>query len=66
MKSGFWKNAINYNHTFRVKYKKPEVNIMGERILTNEYIEKFVSYLQNEEKSCNTQEKYIRDVHAFF
>ena len=39
---------------------------MGERILTNEYIEKFASYLQNEEKSCNTQEKYIRDVHAFF
>lgn len=39
---------------------------MGERILTNEYIEKFAIYLQNEEKSCNTQEKYIRDVHAFF
>lgn len=22
MKNGFWKIAINYNHTFRVKYKK--------------------------------------------
>lgn len=39
---------------------------MGERILTNECIRRFSIYLQNEEKSCNTQEKYIRDVKAFY
>lgn len=38
---------------------------MKERILTEEYIDKFAIYLQNEEKSNNTQEKYMRDVRTF-
>ncbi len=38
---------------------------MNERILKKEYIERFAIYLQNEEKSINTQEKYMRDVRTF-
>ncbi len=39
---------------------------MKGRILTQEIITKFKIYLQNEEKSENTVEKYIRDVKTFF
>lgn len=38
---------------------------MKERILTIERINAFKLFLQNEEKSTNTQEKYVRDVRAF-
>lgn len=38
---------------------------MKERILTKEYIDMFAIYLQNEEKSQNTMEKYLRDVRTF-
>ena len=38
---------------------------MKGRIITESIIEKFKTYLQNEEKSTNTIEKYIRDVKAF-
>ena len=38
---------------------------MKGRIITESIIEKFKTYLQNEEKSTNTIEKYIRDVKVF-
>ena len=38
---------------------------MKGRIITESIIEKFKTYLQNEEKSTNTIEKYIRDVRTF-
>ena len=38
---------------------------MKGRIITESIISKFETYLQNEEKSTNTIEKYIRDVKAF-
>lgn len=38
---------------------------MKGRIITESIISKFKTYLQNEEKSTNTIEKYIRDVKAF-
>lgn len=38
---------------------------MKERILTIERINAFKLFLQNEEKSTNTQEKYVRNVRAF-
>lgn len=38
---------------------------MKGRIITESIIAKFKIYLQNEEKSTNTIEKYIRDVKAF-
>ena len=38
---------------------------MKERILTIERINAFKLFLQNEEKSTNTQEKHVRDVRAF-
>lgn len=38
---------------------------MKGRIITESIISKFKTYLQNEEKSRNTIEKYIRDVKAF-
>ena len=38
---------------------------MKGRIITETIIAKFKTYLQNEEKSTNTIEKYIRDVKAF-
>lgn len=38
---------------------------MKGRIITESIISKFKAYLQNEEKSTNTIEKYIRDVKAF-
>ena len=38
---------------------------MKKHFLTNEEIQKFREYLQEEEKSKNTLEKYIRDVTAF-
>ena len=38
---------------------------MKGRIITETIIGKFKTYLQNEEKSTNTIEKYIRDVKAF-
>ena len=38
---------------------------MKGRIITESIISKFKTYLQNEEKSANTIEKYIRDVKAF-
>lgn len=38
---------------------------MKGRIITETIISKFKTYLQNEEKSTNTIEKYIRDVKAF-
>ncbi len=38
---------------------------MKERIITEAVISAFKTYLQNEEKSINTIEKYIRDVKAF-
>ena len=38
---------------------------MKGRIITESIISKFKTYLQNEEKSINTIEKYIRDVKAF-
>lgn len=38
---------------------------MKGRIITESLILKFKTYLQNEEKSTNTIEKYIRDVKAF-
>ncbi len=38
---------------------------MTKRILTEKNIQDFVGYLQCEEKSANTIEKYIRDVRAF-
>lgn len=38
---------------------------MKGRIITESIITKFKTYLQNEEKSSNTIEKYIRDVKAF-
>lgn len=56
-----------YNHTFQVKYinrNYPEVNTM-ERTLTQNKISNFYKWLQSEEKSENTIEKYIRDVTAF-
>lgn len=39
---------------------------MEERIITKNMIEKYKSYLQNEEKSKSTIEKYIRDIEVFF
>ena len=56
-----------YNHIFRVKYYKnyPEVNTMEGRILTDKQLAAFAVYLESEEKSENTVEKYIRDVRAF-
>lgn len=36
------------------------------RKLTNELIEKFKSYLYEEERSVNTIEKYMRDIRAFY
>ena len=45
--------------------KNPEVNTMKGRIITESIILSFKTYLQNEEKSTNTIEKYIRDVKAF-
>lgn len=39
---------------------------MEERIITKNMIEKYKSYLQNEEKSKSTIEKYIRDIETFF
>ena len=38
---------------------------MEGRILTNEKIEAFGTYLRNEEKSENTIQKYLRDARAF-
>ena len=38
---------------------------MKGRIITESIISNFKIYLQNEEKSTNTIEKYIRDVKAF-
>ena len=38
---------------------------MKGRIITESIISNFKIYLQNEEKSSNTIEKYIRDVKAF-
>lgn len=38
---------------------------MKERILTEKIIEKFGIYLQSEEKSKNTIEKYLRDIQTF-
>lgn len=38
---------------------------MKGRILTSEAIERFEKYLQEEEKSKNTIEKYLRDIRAF-
>lgn len=38
---------------------------MKGRIITETIIAKFKTYLQNEEKSTNTIEKYMRDVKAF-
>ncbi len=38
---------------------------MKGRIITESIISSFKTYLQNEEKSANTLEKYIRDVKAF-
>ncbi len=38
---------------------------MKGRIITESIISKFKTYLQNEEKSTNTIEKYMRDVKAF-
>lgn len=38
---------------------------MCERILTDEKIQEFKVYLQREEKSGNTIEKYMRDIRAF-
>ncbi len=38
---------------------------MKGRIITESIIAKFKTYLQNEEKSTNTIEKYVRDVKAF-
>ncbi len=38
---------------------------MKGRIITESIISRFKTYLQNEEKSINTIEKYIRDVKAF-
>lgn len=38
---------------------------MKGRILTNEAVQSFKKYLQEEEKSSNTIEKYLRDVQAF-
>lgn len=38
---------------------------MKGRIITKSLIAKFKTYLQNEEKSTNTIEKYVRDVKAF-
>lgn len=37
-----------------------------ERILEQKHIELFKVYLENEEKSANTVDKYLRDVRAFF
>ena len=39
---------------------------MNERNLTKTQINKFADYLRNEEKSTATQEKYLRDVRAFY
>lgn len=39
---------------------------MGELIITKEKIEEFKHYLRLEEKSENTIEKYLRDIHAFW
>lgn len=39
---------------------------MNERNLTKNDIDKFADYLRNEEKSTATQEKYLRDVRAFY
>ena len=38
---------------------------MEKRYITQELIKRFEIYLQNEEKSQNTMEKYLRDVKAF-
>lgn len=38
---------------------------MCERILTYEKIQEFKVYLQREEKSFNTIEKYMRDIRVF-
>lgn len=38
---------------------------MNERILTNKITENFYLFLKNEERSCNTIEKYKRDITAF-
>lgn len=38
---------------------------MKGRILTSEAVQRFNKYLQKEEKSANTIEKYLRDVRAF-
>lgn len=39
---------------------------MTERILMKKSISDFKNYLQIEEKSAHTVEKYVRDVRAFF
>jgi len=39
---------------------------MKRRIITEERICQFQQYLRNEERSENTIEKYLRDVHFFF
>lgn len=39
---------------------------MEERMITKNMIENYKSYLQNEEKSKSTIEKYSRDIEAFF
>ncbi len=39
---------------------------MKRRIITEEKINQFKQYLRNEERSENTIEKYLRDVHFFF
>ena len=39
---------------------------MEERILTHQLLQDFCCYLQQEEKSAATMEKYLRDAHAFF
>lgn len=43
----------------------PEVDAMKGRVLTEKIIADFSAYLKSEEKSENTIEKYLRDVHAF-
>lgn len=56
-----------YKSYFLVKYIYQVYggNTMKGRIVTELIIAKFRIYLQNEEKSTNTIEKYIRDVKAF-
>ena len=48
------------------KYERARKEKMNKRTMNGQMIEEFGSYLENEEKSPATLEKYLRDVRAFW